>query len=215
MDTSRSLRRSILAVALLALSASAAADPLADDIAALAHGWAHANYQVPDAQKDAAFADLQARAHLVSQRFPGRAEPLIWEGIIASSHAKYQSLFAAGKTAAEARDLLLAAQKIDPNALDGASYVSLGALYYKVPGWPLSFGDKDKAASLLQQALKLDPAGIDPNYFYGDFLLQRGDRSHAAEYLHRALAAPARVGREDADAGRRADIEADLKKLAG
>ena len=111
----------------------------------------------PSDQKEAAFADLQDKAHAVSTQFAGHAEPLIWEGIIASSHAKYQGMFAAGKSAKLARDLLQAAQKIDANALDGSVYVSLGALYYKVPGWPLSFGDKKKASELLQQALEDRP----------------------------------------------------------
>ena len=76
------------------------------------------------------------------------AEPLIWEGIITSTHAKYQGMFAAGKSATAARDLLLAAKKIDPLTLDGSIFTSLGSLYYKVPGWPLSFGDKETAADV-------------------------------------------------------------------
>ena len=34
---------------------------------------------------------------------------------------------------------------------------SLGVLYYKVPGWPIGFGDKDKARDLLQKALAVNP----------------------------------------------------------
>lgn len=204
----------LLSAALLGFSGIASADELSDDISALAHGWAKASYQVPDAQKEAAFATLQEKAHAVSTRFAGRAEPLIWEGIITSSHAKYQSVFAAGSSAKQARDLLQSAQKIDANALDGAIYVSLGTLYYKVPGWPLSFGDKEKAGALLQKALKIAPTDIDANYFYGDYLADRGNRQQAIDYLNRALAAPPRVGREDADAGRRAEIRSLLAKLA-
>jgi Tfp pilus assembly protein PilF len=51
-----------------------------------------------------------------------------------------------------------------------------GALYYQVPGWPIGFGDKDKANELLKKALALNPDGIDPNYFYGDFLLKEKKR---------------------------------------
>jgi tetratricopeptide (TPR) repeat protein len=203
----------LFTLALACLTGTAWADELSDDIATLAHGWAKANYQTPDVQKEAAFTQLEARAHQVSLHFAGRAEPLVWEGIIASSLAKYQGMFAAGKSATQARDLLLAAQKIDANVLDGSAYVSLGVLYYKVPGWPLSFGDKKKAAELLQHGLQIDPHGIDANYFYGEFLAQHGDPKQAVVYLNRALAAPPRPGREDADAGRRAEIQALLKSL--
>jgi tetratricopeptide (TPR) repeat protein len=208
------VQRLLLSAALLLFAASAFADELSDDIASLEHGWATASYQTPDDQKEAAFAELQDRAHAVSTKFAGRAEPLIWEGIIASSHAKYQGVFAAGKSAKLARDLLQSAQTIDANALDGSVYVSLGALYYKVPGWPLSFGDKKKASEFLQQALKIDPKSIDANFFYGDFLAEYGDRQQAIDYLNRALAAPPRAGREDADAGRRAEIRNLLATLA-
>ena len=202
-----------LIFALILTPGIAAADELSDDIASLGHGWAKAYYQTPDNQKDAAFTSLQARAHQVSSQFAGRAEPLVWEAIITSSHAKYQGMFAAGKGVTTARDLLLAAQKINPQALDGSVFTSLGSLYYKVPGWPLSFGDKDKARSCLLQALKLNPNGIDPNFFYGEYLSERGDTAKAVEFLKRALAAAPRPGREDADAGRRAELQILLKKL--
>lgn len=213
MSLQHRLPRIALVATFLAVAATAHADEVTDQVDALAHGWATATYQTPPAQRDAAFTALQSQAEALVARYPQRAEPLVWDGIITSSHAQYQGLFAAGRSATRARDELQAAEKLDANVLDGAVYVSLGALYYKVPGWPLSFGDKTKAAELLQRALKIDPTGIDPNYFYGDFLLQRGDRAQARTYLQRALAAPPRPGRADADAGRHAEIAALLKSL--
>ncbi len=76
-------------------------------------------------------------------------------------------------------------------------------LYYKVPGWPLGFGDKDKARELLLKALALNPKGIDPNFFYGEYLLETRQPAEAVSYLERALQAPARAGRQIADTGRR------------
>ena len=55
-------------------------------------------------------------------------------------------------------------------ALDGSAYTSLGTLYYKVPGFPIGFGDHKKARQLLEAALKVNPDGIDSNYFYGEYL---------------------------------------------
>jgi tetratricopeptide (TPR) repeat protein len=202
-----------IAFALCGLAQTAWADVLAEEIAQLEHGWATAYYTTPEAQKDAAFSALQAQAHELSSRNPGRAEALIWEAIITSTHAKFQGMLAAGKSAKAARDLLLAAEKIDQGALNGSVYTSLGSLYYKVPGWPLSFGDKDKAEAYLQQALKLNPDGIDPNFFFAEFLVERGDEAQARVYLAKALAAPPRPGREDADAGRRIEIKALLEQI--
>lgn len=52
-------------------------------------------------------------------------------------------------------------------------------------------------------ALSINPEGIDPNFFYGEYLLEQGKPKDAAAYLERALRAPPRPGREIADAGRR------------
>jgi len=188
-----------------------AATGLEASITQLQHEWATANYQLPEKSREDALEKLVKQAHQVSASNPGRAEALIWEGIITSTLAKYQSFLSAGGTAKAARDLLLAAEKIDANALDGSALTSLGSLYYKVPRFG-SFGDFDKAREYLERALKVSPNGIDQNYFYADFLLERGEYAKSLEYFRKALNAPARPGREDADAGRRADILEGIKK---
>jgi tetratricopeptide (TPR) repeat protein len=76
-----------------------------------------------------------------------------------------------------------------------------------VPGWPIGFGDADKAQPLLEEALKINPNGIDPLYFWGDHLFRQGHYAQAKEALEKALLAPPRSGRELADAGGRKDIQ--------
>jgi tetratricopeptide (TPR) repeat protein len=201
----------LIALALSINTASAETTPLDASIAKLQHEWATANYQLPEKDREAALKKLSGDAHKVSASNPGRAEPLIWEGIITSTLAKYQSFLSAGGTAKAARDLLLAAEKIDPNALEGSALTSLGSLYYKVPRFG-SFGDYDKAREYLERALKVNPNGIDQNYFYADFLLERGEYAKSLEYFKKALNAPARPGREDADTGRKHDIQEGIKK---
>ena len=97
--------------------------------------------------------------------------------------------------------------KLDPQALQGSAYTSLGTLYYKVPGFPIGFGNKNKAREYLQHALAINPDGVDPNFFYGEFLLEQDEYEQALEHLQKALQAPPRPGREQADAGRRKEIE--------
>jgi tetratricopeptide (TPR) repeat protein len=190
----------------------ALADGVEDSIADLQHGWAHVYYQVPKDQKEAEFKSLAAKAHQITLANPGRVEPMVWEGIVLSSYAKFASALSALDKAKSARDLLVSAEKIQPDALNGSIYTSLGSLYYKVPGWPIGFGDKKKAREYLERAVKHNPDGIDPNYFMGDFLMEQGEYGKAREYLEKALAAPARPGREDADQGRRAEVQQALDK---
>ncbi len=185
---------------------------LDEAIVRLQHEWAIVNYKTPEDKRDSAFATLAGMARDVSQRYPQNAEPLVWQAIVLASEAKVKGGFSALGLAKDARNLLLAAEKINPNALDGSIYTTLGSLYYKVPGWPIGFGDHKKAREYLEKALKMNPDGMDVNYFYGDLMLTDGDYDAAINYLKKALAAPSRPGREVADAGRRAEIQTDLKK---
>jgi tetratricopeptide (TPR) repeat protein len=202
-------------LASVAAQAAAAPDPAFDaELLSIQQAWAKANYETPagDARKDA-FDALEKRAEAFTKQHPDRAEALIWEGIVESSYAGAKGGLGALGLAKEARGNLETALKIDPNALDGSGYTSLGTLYYKVPGFPLGFGDHDKARKLLQQALKINPNGIDPNYFYADLLCVDGDYSAALPYLEKAAKAPARPGREVADKGRHAEIAALIAKV--
>lgn len=201
----------LLGCAALTLVAPMAwADAVDDGIAGLQHGWAEAYYKTPAAQKEKAFEQLSAQAADFVAQNPTRAEPLVWQAIILSSHAKFEGGLGALSKIKLARERLLAAEKIRPDVLDGSIYTSLGSLYAKAPGWPIAYGDRKKAGDYLQRALKLNPDGIDPNFFYGELLLDQGQRAEGEKYLRKALAAPPRPGREDADEGRRAEVRAAL-----
>jgi tetratricopeptide (TPR) repeat protein len=205
------MKNMMLLLGFIALSAPAFADERLDaDIAKIQHDWAKANYQTPKDAQESAFKALTEQAHQLTVSSSNAPEAMIWEAISNSGYAKAKGGIGALKFAEKARDLLLASQKVSPNALQGSAYTSLGSLYYKVPGWPIGFGDKKKARSNLEKALQVNPSGIDSNYFYADFLSEQGDYAKAVEYYKKALAAPARPGREDADAGRKKEVEEGL-----
>jgi tetratricopeptide (TPR) repeat protein len=205
----------ILAACLfVVVSGIARADDFSDELASIQHEWARINYEVTDkSQKVDAFESLAARAESFAAANPGRAEPLVWEGIVLSTAAGAKGGLGAMKLAKQAREKLEAAEKVDPQALNGSVYTSLGTLYAKVPGWPIGFGDDEKARAYLEKAVALNPDGIDPNYFYGEYLYDQGEYSQALAHLEKALSAPPRPGREDADAGRRAEVESLLAKV--
>ena len=180
----------LLTLGLALFSLGASADAVDDGIKALQQEWAIANYKTQKDKQDAAFEQLTAKAQSLVKQHPDRAEPLVWNAIIVSSHAGATGGLGALGKVKDARKLLEAAEKIDPNALDGSVYTSLGSLYYQVPGWPIGFGDDDKAEEYLRKALAANPNGIDPNYFYGDFLRDQGRYKEALAYLDKALKAP-------------------------
>jgi tetratricopeptide (TPR) repeat protein len=207
--------RAIAAVVLLAWLPSAwPADGMQDAIAELQHGWTKVLYQSPADKKDATYRELSSRAQHVVEQFPGQVEPMIWEAIVLSSYAEYQNGLGALGKLKKARALLLAAQEKDTAALNATIPMVLGVIHYKAPGWPLSFGDKRKAREYLQAALRINPEGIDENFYYGDFLLRQDNPVNARIYLQKALDAAPRAGREDADHGRRSEIEQLLQSMA-
>lgn len=209
--------RNAFTAALLALSSSGALFAQTEDFDAtlekLQEDWAEVQYEVDADKRVERFEILHERAQDMIASYPDRAEPLIWDGIILSTWAGARGGLGALSLVKQAKVELEKAIELDPAALDGSAYTSLGSLYYQVPGWPLGFGNDEKAASLLSKALTINPNGIDANYFYGDYLLEEGDKHKARQYLNKALEAPARPGRPIADKGRRKDIQEKLEQL--
>ena len=183
-----------------------------DAVQELQQGWEAVRYQAPANEREKRFEALAARARALSQAHPGKAETLIWEGIIVSSLAGEKGGLGALPLVKQAKGLYEQAIQIDGKALDGSAYNSLGVLYYKVPGWPIGFGDKKQARELLQKALAINPQGIDPNFFYGEFLLENDKAETALPYLQKALQAPDRPGRALADKGRREEVRQLMQK---
>jgi tetratricopeptide (TPR) repeat protein len=184
------------------------------ELADIQQSWEQANYQSGNAaDKQRQLEGLSARSEAFARRYPRRAEPLVWEGIVLSTYAGAKGGLGALSLAKKSRDCLLEAARIDPAALNGSAYTSLGALYYKVPGWPIGFGDEGKAADFLNKGLALNPDGMDPNYFIGEFLYEQGKYSRSLQHLQKALAAPPRPDRPLADAGRRAEINTLVAKV--
>jgi tetratricopeptide (TPR) repeat protein len=203
--------RSLISLLLLSITAMAWGMPQ-ESLRALQEGWAQAKYETPVDKQKESFKALVEQARQLAETYPDDAEAKVWLAIVLSSDAGVNGGLSALGKVKEARQLLEAAEKINPNVLDGSVYTSLGSLYYMVPGWPLSFGNDDKAEQNLHKALEINPDGIDPNYFYGDFLLKKKQPEKALSYLQKAKAAPARPNRPLADKGRQAEVDAAIEK---
>jgi tetratricopeptide (TPR) repeat protein len=205
----------LLATATLALilGGHAFAQNGEDSVRAIQTKWAEIKYKTPEKQQAEQYHALAQEARKAAESHPGTAEPLVWEGIVLSSEAGVRSGLGALSLAKEARQRLDEAVKINGEALNGSAYTSLATLYAKVPGWPLGFGDKGKAEEYFKKSLAINPDGIDPNFFYGEYLMDNDRPADARRHLETALKAPARPGRELADSGRKQEIKALLDKL--
>lgn len=177
--------------------------------------WAEIKYKAPEKQQADLYRELAGQASQVAKANPNLAAALIWEAIVVSSEAGVRGGLGGLSLAKEAKALLEESLKLDEKSLNGSAYTSLATLYAKVPRWPLGFGDKEKAEALFRKSLAVNPDGIDPNFFYGEYLIDQDRVAEGRRYLEKALAAPARPGRELADQGRRQEIRALLAKTAG
>jgi tetratricopeptide (TPR) repeat protein len=189
------------------------------EILDIANAWAHVKFEEEDAaRQQKEIAALAERASALIKKYPGRPEPVIWKGVLLSEGASManedHSMFTARSLAYEARDTLLEAEKIDPTALEAGAPASLGVLYYRVPSFPIGFGDTDLARKYLEEAVRNAPNGMDANYFYGDFLNDRGDFAGAQRVWKHALTIPVNTERPVWDKARRQVIQENLAKLA-
>jgi tetratricopeptide (TPR) repeat protein len=138
----------------------------------------------------------------------GRAS--LWEGIVVSEEANRANIFHKLSLATRAKDLIERAYRIDPRAGHGAA-MSLGVLTTR-PGLTDRLRDKQRARRLLLEGLAIDPAGLDANYFWGDFLYsQEMPREHVR--LSEGSAGAARSQRPAWDAGRRREVQGLLAKI--
>ena len=204
---------------LLLFAAPVAAGPVEDAVvkdgaARLETHWAQANYATTGKDRQAAAFDaLIAEADALVKRFPSRAEPLVWRGVAQTYKAGVVGGMQGFGLVKAARRDLEAAEKLDPAAASGLGLSQLGTLYYQVPGFPIAFGDRGKAARYLARALAVAPDSLAANLAYGDFLVEGGRFSKAEPVLLTALKAPPRRDQPLADKGRRAEAEALLVQV--
>jgi len=199
------------AALLVAPSAWAMADYHAELIT-IQHTWAKIKYHEPKAERRHAFASLLDKAEALNHTHPDQAEAMVWSAVILYHYAGEVGGMKALGMVKQSYRILLKAEAINPKAANGLIYTALGQLYYKVPGWPIAFGNDAKAKIYLRKALELNPDGLDANYFMGDYLLRKKHYRQAAEHLRRALKAPPREQFPIAEAGRKADAQTLLQQ---
>jgi tetratricopeptide (TPR) repeat protein len=184
------------------------------DIAKVRSQWETLKFTVRPGDKQTTLMNqLGQDADQLASKYPDHAEALIWDGIITSERASMASTFSALTLAKRARDILQKAYELNPKALDAGAPTSLAVLYYRVPGFPLGFGDTKKARALLEEAVHTAPESLDAEYFYGDFLYEQEEYPQAQAVLEQALKIPPNPDRPLWDHNRRLVIEQLIGKI--
>ena len=180
----------------------------------LRHEWAIAKYQTDKGHQLATLESLMNNASVVAEKNPNDAEILLWQGTILSTYANVKGGMGVLKIIDAAKVDLEKSIGLDETVDGGLAHVILGAMYYRVPGWPISFKDYDAAEYHLTRALVLNPESIDAHFFYGDFLRHRGENQKAAAHFKAALDLPVRSSHALEDEGRRQEALEALGSLS-
>jgi len=211
----------IATLLLVALSVCAQAidDPvLKSELLRLARDWEHVKLQISDRdEQERQMANLAQRAGKIAEQYEDIPDPIVWVGIITSEQASLASDSGSPMKALElakrARDILEKVEKTNPETMDAGAPTTLGVLYDRVPGFPISFGDKTRALHYLREAIRSAPNGLDANFFYGDFLYKHGEQCEAVKILERALTLPELSNRPLWDKSLRAAIRRILSEM--
>ena len=165
-----------LALTILASVPGVAAEPSVHQLVQSLHDeWSDIFYRLPVDEQAEKYESLLPRIHNLVEHHPKEAEPLVMEAFVLCTYAATEFSLGSLRKVERARELLVKSIALNPMTMDGSAYVTLGNLYYRVPGWPISYGDDDQARQYLETALKLFPEALDTNYFYGDFLMGQGE----------------------------------------
>jgi len=191
------------------LSFAAYGQPLSD----LIQTWEKANFQLEgDAQK-VAFDSLLEKAAVLREDHDQSAAHMLWAGIIEASYAGEIGGLSALGHAKQAKKDFEAALELDSASVKAAALGSLAALYSKVPGWPIGFGNAKKARALFEQAENEGANSLDFYVMYAEFALDQNDTMLARRLLEKAEMVPTRPDRQITDAARHEERRALTDKL--
>ncbi|WP_227368553.1 hypothetical protein [Halomonas sp. M20] len=169
------------------------------ELFSLKNRWENITTQMPEDARAKALEGLADEAGTLARQYSDDARVLIWQGIVLASQARESGGLSALGLAKDARAALERGIELDPKGNGGSAYVTLGALYDRVPGWPVGFGNSETAEAMFQQALAIRPDGIDVNYYYAAFLEEEGRKDQALEHARLAVNGEARGEREISD----------------
>lgn len=204
--------KTTLVAFLLLTSNSLSANSFNTEINLIESQWARVYYSNNESEQRNNYPILLEKTQRLAKKYPNAAELMIWQAIIIATNAAFQPPFTALESLDASKKLLETAIQNNPHALEGAAFVTLGTLYSLTPSWPISFGDQNRAETLLRRALQINPKSIDANYFYADYWLSKDDINKATKYFTLALNSPTRPEQKFADRQLKKQASLALKK---
>ena len=121
---------------------------------------------------------------------------LFWKAVAMGKMAEGSGIVNALRMLRPMEKNLLSVIALDEKYENAGAHRALGRMYHKLPGFPLSFGDNQKALKHLKRAHDLFPSDVITRAFYAELLYDVGRIEEARKHADFVLATP--IADEDA-----------------
>ena len=139
---------------------------------------------------------------------------LYWKAAAMGKLAKDTGILNALRMIRPMERMLLKVVALDEKYEDAGGHRALGRMYHKLPGFPISFGNNQKALTHLKRAHELFPKDIITRAFYAEVLYDEGRKEEARKHADFVLATP--IDEEDAlEFAEYVDIALDVVRKTG
>ncbi len=121
---------------------------------------------------------------------PDEVGALYWKAIAMGKLSEESGFINALRMTRTMERLFLRVIALDENYDQAGGHKALGRMYFRLPGFPISFGSKEKALFHLKKAYALYPNDIIVRSFYAELLFDTGQKHEARKHAEFILAMP-------------------------
>lgn len=115
---------------------------------------------------------------------------LYWKAVAMGKLSEERGILNAQRMTRPMENLFLRVITLDEHYDNAGGHKALGRMYFRLPGFPISFGDKKKAIFHLKRALELYPHDIIARAFYAEALYDMGKKQEALQLAEAIVATP-------------------------
>ncbi len=115
---------------------------------------------------------------------------LYWKAVAMGKLSEEMGILNSLRMTRPMEKLFLRVIALDEHYDDAGGHKALGRMYFRLPGFPISFGNKEKALFHLKRALELYPHDIIARAFYAEALYDMGKKQEAIQLAEAVVATP-------------------------
>ncbi|MDC8445477.1 MAG: TRAP transporter TatT component family protein [Nitrosomonas sp.] len=115
---------------------------------------------------------------------------LYWKAVAMGKLSEEMGILNSLRMTRPMEKLFLRVIALDEHYDNAGGHKALGRMYFRLPGFPVSFGNKEKAVFHLRRALALYPRDIIARAFYAEALYDMGKKQEAIQLAEAIVATP-------------------------